>query len=160
MIWHCCWNHIRLTYPTDLNPKAIGPFLPSMEVIPTPDSLPKSSIPALFLYIWWIHSLALSQIIVLTQRAKFVATRCMKPNLANRPNLSTITYEKLFSHYLKIWMMNPLISAFFIEYIIKYNFLSYVPENSRKGNASGERWRGPAKWGEQWQYPPHNLFPS
>jgi len=63
----------------------------------------------------------------------------MKPNLANSPNLSTITYEKLFSHYLKIWMMNPLISAFFIEYIIKYNFLSYVPENSRKGNASGER---------------------
>ena len=53
MIWKSCAEiMIRLTYPTDLKPKAIGPFLPSIEVIPTPDSLPKaneSSIPALFL---------------------------------------------------------------------------------------------------------------
>ena len=53
LIWKSCAEiMIRLTYPTDLKPKAIGPFLPSIEVIPTPDSLPKaneSSIPALFL---------------------------------------------------------------------------------------------------------------
>ena len=44
-------------------------------------------------YTWWIHSLADSQMTVLTHRARLVATRWMKPKRANRPNLSTITVE-------------------------------------------------------------------
>ncbi len=32
-------------------------------------------------YTWWIHSLALSQMIVRTQSDRFVATRCINPNL-------------------------------------------------------------------------------
>ena len=34
-----------------------------------------------------------SQMTVRTQRARFVATRCMKPNLAKRPKRSTMTVE-------------------------------------------------------------------
>ena len=34
---------------------------------------------------------------VLTQSAKLVATKCMKPNLANNPNLSTITFESFIT---------------------------------------------------------------
>ena len=44
-------------------------------------------------YTWWIHSLADSQMTMRIQSARLVATRWMNPNLANSPNLSTITVE-------------------------------------------------------------------
>ena len=44
-------------------------------------------------YTWWIHSLADSQITILIQRQRLVATRWMNPNRANSPNLSTMTVE-------------------------------------------------------------------
>ena len=44
-------------------------------------------------YTWWIHSLADSQMTIRIQSARLVATRWMNPNLANSPNLSTITVE-------------------------------------------------------------------
>ena len=40
---------------------------------------------------WWIHSLADSQMTVLIQSERLVATRCMNPKRANMPNFSTIT---------------------------------------------------------------------
>ena len=47
------------------------------------------------MYTWWIHSLALSQMMVRTHRDRFVATRWINPNLdMENVNIGNSTLER------------------------------------------------------------------